>query len=115
MNRGDIYLVQLDPALETEANKRRPAVVVSNNAANDSAERRGRGVITVVPLSTNVASIYPFQILLRSSETGLPLDSKAQAEQVRSLSTERFHRLLGTVPQGRMSELDDALRLHLSL
>jgi mRNA interferase MazF len=115
MERGDIFLVVLDTVVGSEANKRRPAVIVSSNAANDAAERRVRGIVTVVPLTANVSTIHPFQLLLRGAETGLPVDSKAQAEQVRSVSTERFVKLLGRVPVARMRELDDALRLHLSL
>jgi mRNA interferase MazF len=115
MNRGDIFLVALDPTLGSEANKRRPAVIVSSNAANDSAERRGRGVVTVVPLTANVSVVYPFQLMIRAGESGLPVDSKAQAEQVRSISTERLVRLIGRIPEKRMKELDDALRLHVTL
>ncbi|MCU1415312.1 MAG: mazF9 [Microbacteriaceae bacterium] len=115
MERGDIFLVSLDPAVGSESNKQSPAVIVSNNAANNSAERRGRGVVTVVPLTTNLASVYPFQVLLRPAESGLPAASKAQAEQVRSVSTERFVRVIGRVSPARMRDLDDALRLHLTL
>lgn len=115
MRRGDIYLVSLDPVVGNEQGKMRPAVIVSSNAVNDSAVRRGRGVVTIVPLTSSVTAVYPFQVLLPRAETGLPLDSKAQAEQVRSLATERLVRQIGTVPADRLAQLDDALRLHLSL
>lgn len=80
MERGDIYLVSLDPAVGAEQYDSRPGVIVSNNAANNSAARRGRGVVTVVPLTSNVRAVYPFQVLLRPADSGLPIDSKAQAE-----------------------------------
>ncbi|MFM9878047.1 MAG: type II toxin-antitoxin system PemK/MazF family toxin [Rhodoglobus sp.] len=115
MERGEIVLVSLDPAVGSEQGKTRPAVVVSSNAANDSAARRGRGVVTVVPLTGNVTAIYPFQVLLRSRVSGLAVDSKAQAEQVRSVASERVVRALGRLDAKTMRELDDALRLHLSL
>ena len=116
MERGDIVYVTLEvPSVGSEQGKRRPAVIVSSNAANNSAERRGRGVITVVPLTSKLGDLYPFQVLLLATETGLPVDSKAQAEQVRSIATERLGPRLGRVPEARMRELDDALRLHLSL
>jgi mRNA interferase MazF len=115
MFRGDIFLVELDPDRESEASKTRPAIVVSNNAVNDSTERRGRGVVTVVPITANLRHIFPFQVLLPSDDTGLALDSKAQAEQVRSVSTDRLVRRIGVVGAERMRQLDDALRLHLSL
>lgn len=116
MERGDIFQITFEaPPVGSEQGKRRPAVIVSSNAANHSAERRGRGVITVVPLTSKIGDLYPFQVLLLATETGLPLNSKAQAEQVRSIATERLGPRLGRVPEARMRELDDALRLHLSL
>jgi hypothetical protein len=54
--------VDLEPARGSEANKRRPAVIVSNDAANATATRLGRGVITVVPITSNVQRVYPFPI-----------------------------------------------------
>lgn len=115
MLRGEIRMVDLDPVRQGEANKRRPAVLVSNDGANTTAARLGRGVVTVVPVSSNVSRVYPFQVLLAASETGLDRDSKAQAEQVRSMSVERVSRKVGTVPPDIMGAVDDALRLHLAL
>jgi mRNA interferase MazF len=113
--RGEIRLTDLDPARGSEASKRRPAVVVSNDHANLVAARLGRGVVTVVPVTSNVTRVYPFQVLLAAEATGLPLDSKAQAEQVRSVSIERLGAVLGRVPTPLMEQLDGALRLHLGL
>ena len=115
MLRGEIRLVDLDPARDSEASKRRPAVVVSNDRANATAARLGRGVVTVVPVTRNLARVYPFQVVLPSEESGLRVDSKAQAEQVRSVSVERIGAALGFVPARLMAQLDDALRLHLQL
>jgi mRNA interferase MazF len=115
MLRGEIHLTDLDPARPSEANKRRPAVIVSNDRANATAARLGRGVVTIVPLTTTVARVFPFQVLLPADETDLRLDSKAQAEQVRSVSVERLGPVIGRVPTHLMTRLDDALRLHLQL
>lgn len=115
MRRGEIYLVKLDPAKSGEANKQRPAVIVSNDGANASAERNGHGVITVVPVTSKVARIYPFQVLIPADAAGLDRDSKAQAEQVRAISIERLGPVIGEVPYRLMEELDEALRLHLAL
>ena len=115
MRRGEIREVDLDPVRGSEANKRRPAVIVSNDAANVVAEQIGRGVVTVVPVTSNVERLYPFQVLLPAAEAGLPLDSKAHAEQVRSVAVERIGARLGVVPPGLMAHLDEALRLHLAL
>ena len=115
MRRGEIRLVDLDPALGTEANKQRPAVIVSNDGANSTASRLGRGVVTVVPVTSNVTHVYPFQVLLPEPTTGLRRDSKAQAEQVRSVAVERIGRRLGVVPAPLMMKINEALRLHLAL
>ncbi|MDQ2850783.1 MAG: type II toxin-antitoxin system PemK/MazF family toxin [Actinomycetota bacterium] len=115
MLRGEIRLVDLDPVRGNEANKRRPAVIVSNERANSVAARLGRGVVTVVPVTSNTDRIFPFQTLLPAAVTGLPRDSKAQAEQVRSIAVERLGAVLGQVPADVMTQLDDALRLHLQL
>jgi mRNA interferase MazF len=115
MRRGEIRLVDLDPVRGAEADKRRPAVIVSNDGANAIAERLGRGVITVVPITSSTDRIYPFQVLLPGSESGLPRDSKAQAEQLRSVAVERVGRRLGRLTSDLILELDEALRLHLAL
>jgi mRNA interferase MazF len=113
--RGEIRLVDLAPARGSEADKRRPAVIVSNDRANAAASRLGRGVVTVVPVTSNVDRAYAFQAILPAGETGLGQDSKAQAEQIRSVATERVGPVLGRVPSGVMAQLDEALRLHLQL
>ena len=112
MQRGEIRLVDLEPAGDGEANKLRPAVIVSNDGANATASWLGRGVVTVVPVTTNINKVYPFQVLLPANETGLREDSKAQAEQVRSVAVQRCGVRIGVVPVGPMNELDNALRLH---
>ena len=115
MRRGDITLVDLEPTRGAEASKVRPAVLVSNDGANTTAARLGRGVVTVVPVTTSVDRVYPFQVLLPAADTGLNADSKAQAEQVRSVDVARIGRRVGRVPGALMHDVDEALRLHLAL
>lgn len=115
MQRGEIRLVDLDPVRGAEASRRRPAVIVSNDGANATAQRLGRGVITVVPVTSSIARIYPFQILLSAAETGLKVDAKAQAEQIRSIAVERVGPLVGVIRAEASLALDAAIRLHLAL
>jgi mRNA interferase MazF len=115
MRRGEVRVVDLDSVRGSEANKRRPAVIVSNDGANSTAERLGRGVLTVVPVTSRTDRVYPFQVLLTASRTGLPEDSKAQAEQVRAVAVERIGGLVGELPPDLVAALDEALRLHLAL
>jgi mRNA interferase MazF len=114
LRRGAIVAVSFDPSTGTEAAKVRPAVIVSNNTANAAASRAG-GVITVVPLTSNTRRVYPFQVLVPAAQTGLPRDSKAQAEQLRAVSVTRIRDAAGWMPDELMRELDDAIRVHLAL
>jgi mRNA interferase MazF len=115
MRRGDIHYVDLEPALGSEANKRRPAVIVSNDASNAVTARLGQGLVTVVPLTSNVTRVYRFQVLLPASRTGLDRDSKAQAEQIRAVAVEGIGDRIGLVPYSLLSKIEDALRIHLDL
>jgi len=115
MRRGDICIAELEPARGSEASKRRPVVVVSNDGANAAVERWGRGVVTVVPVTSSTERVFPFQVLLPAELTGLRVDSKAQAEQVRALDHSRLGPVVGRLPVGLLLALDEALRLHLGL
>lgn len=115
MRRGEIRLIDLDPARGSEADKRRPGIIVSNDRANDTAARLGRGVVTVVPVTSSTARVFAFQVLLPAEATGLRVESKAQAEQVRSVAVERIGAAVGWVPAELMVRVDEALHLHLHL
>lgn len=115
MRRGEIRVADLDPIRGSEADQVRPVVVVSNDAANRRAESLGRGVVTVVPLTSKVTRILPFQVLVGALESGLGRPSKAQAEQVRSIAVERLGARVGRLPPDVLDLLDQALRLHLQL
>lgn len=116
MRRGDVVVVDLSPAMGSEADKRRPVIIVSNNEANRSAVSRRRGVVTVVPVTSNTARVYPFQVRLPADPViGLTVESKGQAEQVRSIDVTRIVQQLGALPPALLRQLDEALRLHLDL
>jgi mRNA interferase MazF len=115
MRRGDVYLVDLNPPRGSEADKVRPAIVVSNNAANRAAERAGRGTVTVVPVTSNATRVFPFQVAIPAGDGGVRSASKAQAEQVRSVDVARIGRRIGALRPDLLARLDDALRIHLDL
>ncbi|MGH9157025.1 MAG: type II toxin-antitoxin system PemK/MazF family toxin [Acidimicrobiales bacterium] len=115
MVRSEIRMVELDSGRGSEANRTRQAIIVSNNGANASATRQGRGVITVVPLTSNTRRALPFQVLLLAGSCGLDRDSKAQAEQVRSVDVSRVGAHRARVPDQLMVAVDAALRRHLDL
>lgn len=90
-------------------------MIVSNDAANRAADRAGRGIVTIVPVTSNTARILPFHVLLTAGDSGLSAGSKAQAEQVRAVSTDRLHGRIGELPVETLKQVDEALRLHLAL
>ena len=109
MRRGEVVWVDLDPTRGSEASKRRPAVVVSNDGANRTAQSLGRGVVTVVPITSHTSKVYPFQVLLPAKSCGLPKASKAQAEQIRSVPLQRIGTVAGRLPSDLLAEVDDAI------
>lgn len=111
MRRGEIYYADLSPAIGSGINKRRPVLIVSNEANN-----RAASTVTILPISSNVSRIYPFEVALSPRDSGLPRPSKALAQQIRTISKER----LSGQPAGRLnrttlSKAEDAMRLHLDL
>ena len=108
-------MVELDQDRRDETTQRRPAVIVSNDRSNSAATRLGTGVISVVPLSSQVDNVYPFQVYLAGGASGLPIDTKAQAEEVRTVSVGRLGFRMGELQPLQLTRLDEALRLHLQL
>jgi cobalt-zinc-cadmium efflux system protein len=107
MRRGEIWLAVRDPGEGAEPNAGRPVALVSN----DTGASLTRGMVTVVPITTTVGHIYPFQVLLPAEQTGLENDSKAQAEQVHSVDVARLTNRVGVLPGSLLREVDSALRL----
>jgi mRNA interferase MazF len=69
--------------------------------------------VTVIPVSSKVGRVYPFQVRLAAGEGGLPRESKALCEQIRTVSRERIGKRLGKLPRERIQELRLALDRHL--
>ncbi|AKU17951.1 type II toxin-antitoxin system PemK/MazF family toxin [Luteipulveratus mongoliensis] len=113
--RGEVWLADLDPHRGSDAAKQRPVVIVSNDGANAAASRLETGVVTVVPVTSNVARVLPFQVALTPPDSGLRRESKAQAEQVRSIDVGRLGSRLGRLSPTALWQVDEALRLHLAL
>jgi mRNA interferase MazF len=111
MRRGEIYYADLSPTVGSEIDKRRPVLIVSNEANN-----RAASTVTVLPITSQVSKIYPFEIPLSRTDSGLPKASKAQAQQIRTISKIRIKGgALGRLGAALMRKTGDAMRLHLDL
>jgi len=109
MKRGEIYFANLDPTIGSEIRKKRPVLIVSNNANNKAAS-----TITIVPITSNIKKIYSFETLLEMKDSGLPKHSKAQCNQIRTISKMRIEsRRVGFVSNTAMSDINSAIKLHL--
>jgi mRNA interferase MazF len=111
MKRGDIYYANLSPAVGSEMDKRRPVLIVSNDVSN-----RAASTVTILPLTSNVSRVYPFEVLLNLEDSCLPKASKVQAQQVRTISKQRIvSEVVNSLSEELMQLVDAALKLHLSL
>jgi len=107
--RGEIWLVSLEPVVGHEIGKTRPALVISNDRNNQFAE-----TITVLPITSNVKKIYPFETFMPKRETNLPVDSKIKSNQIRTVDKKRLIKLIGNVSEEKLKEVKQALFIHLN-
>ncbi len=112
MNRGDVYLANLNPTLGTEQSGFRPVVIVSRNAINRSSP-----VVIAVPITTWTEGrrIYPSQVLIQAPEGGLRSDSIALGEQIRAMTRDRLGERWGSLSAIAIRQLDRALSITLDL
>ena len=106
MKRGEVYWLAFDPSVGGEIQKTRPAVIVSNDAANDALNRT-----LVVPLSSQISRVYPGEALVQlNGET-----RKAMADQLTTASKQRFRSRLGKLSAEDMERLEASILLQLGM
>lgn len=106
MKRGEIWWVEFDPAVGSEVRKRRPALIISNNAANRNLAR-----VVVVPLTSNIGRQYPSEAIV----TVAGQSSKAMADQIMAADKGRLKSQIGDISKTDMQAVEDAVRVHLGL
>jgi mRNA interferase MazF len=106
LKRGEVYWLAFDPSVGGEIQKTRPAVIVSNDAANQALNRT-----LVVPLSSQTARVYPGEALVQLN--GEP--RKAMADQLTTASKQRFRSRLGQISSQDMERIEGAILLQLGI
>jgi len=111
IERGGVYLAALDPTIGHEIAKTRPVLVVSNHVNNAHA-----GTVTVLPITSKKTDrTYPFEVYLPLGTGNLPKNSKAKADQIRTLDRSRIIKRIGRLEKKIMTQVDVAMRLHLQI
>ncbi|HUD10644.1 MAG TPA: type II toxin-antitoxin system PemK/MazF family toxin [Candidatus Saccharimonadales bacterium] len=112
IRRGEIYWIQLDPTIGAEIKKTRPALIVSNDTSNQFSD-----LVTLLPLTSQVKAIRPFEVLITNGQGGLLKTSKIKCNQIRTVDKKR---LIGKsfgprVGSEVMNQVSAALKIHLEL
>lgn len=106
MKRGEVWWVEFDPAVGSEIRKTRPAVIMSNDAANRNLAR-----VVVVPLTSSTGRQYPGEALVSVGGQS----SKAMADQIMAADKARLKSQLGVLSKADILAVEDAIKVHLGL
>lgn len=106
MKRGEVWWVEFDPSIGSEIRKTRPAVIVSNDAANRNLPR-----VIAMPLTSSISRIYPGEAVVTIDGR----ENKAMADQIMAADKKRLKTRLATLSREDMRAVEDAIRLHFGL
>lgn len=110
IKRGDVFWVNFDPTVGSEAQKTRPAVVVSNDINNKYSP-----IVSICPITSNVSRVYSFEVEVPAGSGGLLSRSKVMTNQTRAVDILRLVKKVGHFSAAIMADIDEALRLHYEL
>ena len=107
--RGEVWLVNWNPARGSEQAGKRPAVVIQNDIGNEKAPT------TIVAAITTIVKLYPMNVEIKPPEGGLKHPSIIKTSQILTVAKERLEKRLGTLSKESMGEVDKAIKLSLAL
>lgn len=110
INRGDIWIVNLNPALGREVHKKRPALIISNNDLNQNTFH-----VIVIPSSTIIPEVVSEELVFVSGISGFAKDSVLLPLFIRSIDKIRLIKRVGKLPDHKMEEIEAALDLVLGI
>ncbi len=110
MLKGEIYWADLSPTVGSEISKTRPVLIVSNNVNNQFA-----ATVSILPITSTTAKIYPFEVFLPKGEGNLTNDSKAKANQIRTIDVQRIGNKIGEISRSKSIEIENAILIHLGI
>lgn len=109
--RGEIYLVQFDPARGHEIKKTRPALIIQNNIGNQFSS-----VMIVAAISSKISiPPYPVEVIVETGKSGLSARSTVRLDQIRSVDKEQLVKRVGQLEQLTMNRVDEAIKVSLGL
>ena len=106
MNRGDVWWVNFESSIGGEIRKKRPAIIVSNNAANKFLNR-----VQVIPITSNTDRLFPSEAYV----TIAGKKGKAMADQLATVSKQRLSKRIGSVSNDEMDMVAEAIKTQLDL
>jgi mRNA interferase MazF len=110
MQKGEIFWAKLDPVVGSETAKTRPVLIVSNDINNQYG-----ATVTVLPVTSSTAKIYPFEVSLEANESGLRNESKVKANQIRTIDKSRLGNKIGQLNSAKMKAVELAILIHLDI
>lgn len=108
--KGEIYWANLSPTVGSEISKTRPVLIVSNNINNQFA-----ATTSILPITSTTDKVYPFEVFLSKGEGNLSNDSKAKANQIRTIDKQRIGNRIGEISKAKLEEIEKAILTHLGI